>query len=131
METFDYNKKQNRRLGLGIFLLVVGSVFLMKSIGLLIPFWVLSWHTIVLALGLWLGLRKNFRAGGWVLMVLVGGIFTLRDLVSFDMSGYTTAMLFIGMGMYLILKPKKHLHFCDFSGRKGRVDFGDQMPKSE
>jgi cellulose synthase/poly-beta-1,6-N-acetylglucosamine synthase-like glycosyltransferase len=121
METFDNNKRQNRRLGLGIILLIFGSIFLMKNIGLFIPFWVLSWHTILLAVGMWFGYKKNFKAGGWVLMVLVGGIFTLRDILFFDISSYIPAMVLIGLGLYLILKPKKHMQFCDFGHRKDHV----------
>jgi predicted membrane protein len=129
METFDNNKRQNRRLGWGIFLLVLGAMFLMKNIGLFMPFWVLSWHTILLALGLWFGYRKNFRAGGWVVMVLIGGIFTLRDVVFFDISSYTTALVLIGLGLYLILKPKKEMHFCDFGNRKSKVNFEETINK--
>lgn len=118
METFDHKKRQNRRLGLGIILLVFGSIFLMKNLGLFIPFWVLSWHTIILAIGIWFGYKKHFKAGGWVAMVLVGSIFTLKDILLFDISSYTPAMLLIGLGLYLILKPKKELHFCDFREKK-------------
>lgn len=129
METFNNNKRQNRHLGIGIFLLVLGAVFLLKNLGMFIPFWVLSWHTILLALGLWFGYRKNFRAGGWVVMVLIGGVFTLRDIVSFDLSSYTTAIILIGLGLYMILKPKRTVNFCDFGNRKPKVNFEDILNK--
>ncbi len=129
METFNNNNRQNRRLGVGIFLLILGSIFMMKNFGLIIPFWVTNWHTILLALGLWFGYKKNFKAGGWVVMVLIGAIFTMKDIVFFDMAAYTKPLVLIGVGLYLILKPKKELHFCDFGHRKPNVDFGDAMPK--
>ncbi len=123
METFNNNnRQQNRHMVVGIFLLVVGAVFMMKSIGFMIPFWVLSWHTILLTIGILIGFRKNFIAGGWVILVLVGGIFTLKEVLFFDISGYTTAMLFMGLGLYMIFKPKKELHFCDFSNRKHKAN---------
>ncbi|HKG08200.1 MAG TPA: hypothetical protein VKB19_17170 [Pedobacter sp.] len=127
MKPFNNNNRKKHHLGLGILFLVLGSLFLLNTIGFIIPFWILSWHTVLLALGLWFGYRKNFKAGGWVVMVLVGGIFTLKDVIFFDISGYTTAMLFIGMGLYLILKPKKEVRFCDFGNRKERVNFDNQV----
>lgn len=115
----DLNRnKSNRHFGLGIFLLLIGAVFLLRNVGLALPFWIFSWHTIFLAIGLFIGYRKNFRAGGWVLLVILGGIFTLKDLVLFDMSQYTTALILIGVGLYMIFKPKKEIQFCDFGDKK-------------
>lgn len=123
METFNDQKRQNRKRAAGIFLLGLGALFLAKNLGLFFfPAWVLSWHTIVLAIGLLIGYRKNFRAGGWVVMVLIGGIFTLKDIVFFNLAPYTTAMVLMGLGLYLILKPKREVHFCDFGRR--RAHFG-------
>lgn len=123
MNTFNNDKRKKRQLGWGIFLLVLGALFLLKNAGLFIPFWILSWHTILLVIGFWFGYRKQFRAGGWVLMVLIGGIFTLKDVLFFDISSYTTALVCIGLGLYLILKPKRQMHFCDFGPQKRKVDF--------
>jgi hypothetical protein len=109
-------------MAVGIFLMILGAVFMMKTIGLLIPTWVLSWHTILLAAGLLIGLSKNLRFGGWMVLVLVGSIFTLKDVLSFDISGYTTALLLIGLGIYMIFKPKGQLHFCDSRFKKQKVE---------
>lgn len=118
METLDNKTRSNRHFGMGIFLLVIGAIFLLRNIGLSIPFWVLSWHTFFLAFGLLIGYRKNFKAGGWVFFVILGGVFTLKDLVFFDISQYTTALVLIGVGLYMIFRPKKDVQFCDFGNRK-------------
>jgi len=118
METLNNKIKSNRQFGMGIFLLVIGAIFLLRNIGLNIPFWVLSWHTLFLALGLLIGYRKNFKAGGWVFFVILGGVFTLKDLIFFDISQYTTAMVLIGVGLYMIFRPKRDVQFCDFGNKK-------------
>ena len=105
MEKWNDGKKNNS-LWAGLFLLVFGLVFLLKNIGLQLPYWVLSWHTILLAIGLLIGYKKNFQGGGWLAMVLVGAFFTLQRITDANMSKYFFAMAFIIMGLYLIFRPK-------------------------
>lgn len=127
MENFNYNNsKTNKHLTAGIFLIVLGALFMLKALGVLIPFWLLSWHTFLLLAGFLIGFRRNFRPGGWILMVLVGSIFTLKDILFFDISAYTTALLLIGIGIYVIFKPRKSKHFCEFNTHKQNIDFGQQ-----
>lgn len=126
METINRNNKTNRSLTIGIFFMILGSLFLMRNIGLDIPLWIISWHTILLAAGAWIGYRKNFKPGGWIVMMIVGAAFTLKDLMFFDFSPYTSAFILIGVGLYLILKPKREMQFCDeFKRRKEHISMDD------
>ncbi|TDQ08354.1 LiaF transmembrane domain-containing protein [Pedobacter metabolipauper] len=124
MNTLNKNKSE-RQFTIGIVLLVIGMLFILRNFGLLIPFWVLSWHTVMLAIGLLIGYKRNFKPGGWVLLTMIGGIFTLKDIVSFDMTAYTGALVLIGLGLYMIFKPKHEHHFCGFDHKKGKLDFDD------
>ncbi|PWS26894.1 hypothetical protein DHW03_12775 [Pedobacter yonginense] len=124
METFIKKNQADKQLGLGILVLVIGSVFLLRTIGLDLPHWILSWHTVMLGAGLWMGYRRNFTGGGWLALTIIGGIFTLKDITIFDfaLSKITTAVFLIGFGLYLILKPKTHQVF-NSSFEKKPVDF--------
>ena len=106
----NYAEKQN---ALGLLVIVIGSIFLFDNIGLDMPHWILSWHTIMLAAGLWIGYRKNFQGGGWLALTIIGGFFTLQDITIFDfeLSKITTALILIGLGLWVILKPKKYKAF--------------------
>lgn len=121
MENFNQNNKINKHITAGIFLIAIGAIFLLKGLGVLIPFWVLSWHTILLLAGALIGFRRNFKPGGWIVMVLIGSIFTLRQILFFDISAYTTALVLIGLGIYMIFKPRKQKYFYDFSNCKQQV----------
>lgn len=126
METVNNNKKRNRHFGLGILFLFIGCLYLIKNVGVVIPFWVLTWHTILLAIGLFIGFKKDFKAGGWIVLVIVGGIYTLQSILSFSLNPYSGALVFIGLGLYLILKPKKELQFCAYENRRKRFDFEER-----
>lgn len=116
MENFIKKNHDNKQFGLGILLLVIGAIFMLRNTGLDIPHWILSWHTAMLGVGLWLGYRRNFESGSWLAIAIIGGIFTLKDisLFDFDLSKATSALVLIGLGVYLILKPKKIKSFDQF-----------------
>jgi len=129
MENFTKNNQENKQFGLGVLIIIIGAVFLLRNTGLAIPHWILSWHTAMLAVGLWLGYRKNFESGSWLAITIIGAIFTLKDisLFDFDLSRFTTAMVLIALGAYLILKPKKIKSFDQFgqnsSPKKESINF--------
>lgn len=103
MET--YKKNNSNRIGSGLLLLVLGLIFFLRNVGIGIPGWIFSWHTLLLATGIMIGSRRNFRGGGWLIMVLIGGYFTLDNIIGMNLSQYTFAGLLIILGLYLILKP--------------------------
>lgn len=127
METLIKKNHADKQLGLGILILVIGSVFLLRNTGIDVPHWVLSWHTIMLGAGLWMGYRKNFQGSGWLALTIIGGIFTLRDISIFDfnLSGISIPMILIGLGVYVILKPKKVQNFDQYFEKKP-VDFTEK-----
>ncbi|SHG00809.1 LiaF transmembrane domain-containing protein [Pedobacter caeni] len=129
---------KNNRVWSGLILLVIGLVFFLGNMGIRIPHWVLSWHTLLVIIGLLIGYKRNFDGGGWWVMVLVGGYFTLEDIADFNMSKYYFACAFIIGGIYLILKPKgkgfnaekwkkKHANFNTDFGFGGMGDGSGDM----
>jgi len=113
MENLIKKNHADKQKALGILVIVIGSVFLLDNIGFDLPNWILSWHTIMLAAGLWIGYRKNFQGGGWLALTLIGAYFTLQDItiLDFELSKITTALVLIGLGLWVILKPKKYKTF--------------------
>lgn len=126
METFIKKNQADKQLGLGILIVVIGSVFLLRNSGLDIPRWILSWHTIMLGAGLWMGYRKNFQGSGWLALTIIGAIFTLKHIVIFDfeISKITGALAFIALGLYLMLKPERKINFHNTQQEK-KADFSD------
>jgi len=91
----------------GLIVLLIGIAFLLSNFGIHMPHWVFSWHTILLVIGLAVGFKRNFNGGGWLVMVLIGGYFTLEDMAGMDLSKYYFAFAFIALGLFLILRPNK------------------------
>lgn len=125
METLAKNNKFNRHIVAGAIVTALGLLLMLDNLGLHIPHWILSWHTVMLAVGLLIGYRKDFKVSGWLVLVIIGGIYTLKDIAFFDFSRFTSAFVLIGLGAYLLLKPAKKPAFWDFSDKKP-VDFGNK-----
>ncbi|GAA4209907.1 hypothetical protein GCM10022289_36280 [Pedobacter jeongneungensis] len=124
METLINKNRADKQLGLGILILVIGSVFLLRNTGIDVPHWILSWHTIMLGAGLWMGYRKNFQGSGWLALTIIGGLFTFKaiNIFDFDLFRVSIPMVLIGLGLYVILKPKKVQNFDQYFEKKP-IDF--------
>lgn len=97
----------SNRVWTGGVILFLGLVFLLRNIGINIPGWIISWHTFLILIGLLVGYKRNFEGAAWLVMIIVGGIFTLRDVADINFSKYYFAIGFIVLGLFLIFKPKK------------------------
>jgi hypothetical protein len=113
METLS-NYKSKRYFTIGVLLLAIGVISMVQNIGVFIPDWVISWHSIMLAIGILIGYRKNFKAGGWIILVLIGGLFTLESILTISFASYMPALVLIGLGAYLLLKPASIKGHCNF-----------------
>jgi predicted membrane protein len=97
------------RIWTGVFLLIIGTAALLKSYlvpGL--PEWLFTWQMLLIILGLFIGVRHNFRGGPWFVLMLIGGAFLLNeyypDLID---SRYIWPVVLIILGAFLILKPRR------------------------
>ena len=110
MENLNNNINTNRsgRMLSGLVIVIIGLAFLLDNIGFDIPHWVFSWHTFLIVIGVFVGVRRNFKGSGWLIMVLIGSYFTIDDItgLDFDASKYALGIGLIILGGYLLLKPK-------------------------
>lgn len=103
------NNKHNNtsRVWSGLIILGVGLVFFLRNIGINIPSWVISWHVLLILIGLLVGYKRGFSGMGWLIMVMVGGFFTFESISNYDLGKYYPAIGFIILGLFVIFKPKR------------------------
>ncbi|MDO6432971.1 LiaF-related protein [Flavitalea sp. BT771] len=104
-----YVDRRSGRVGAGLFLLLIGGVLLVDQMGVPLPGWLFSWHVLLIAVGLFLGLRHNFRGGSWAILILVGGFFLLQDTfpdIPLRRFAWPAALIFIGL--VIIFSPRRH-----------------------
>lgn len=91
----------------GLFILVIGIVALMRTSIPGFPRWAFGWEILLLAFGLFIGLRHNFRGGAWLVLVLVGGIFLLRRIFPEFSFNQIWPVVLIVVGLFIILRPRR------------------------
>ncbi|EDM36546.1 putative transmembrane protein [Pedobacter sp. BAL39] len=128
MEKGNLCKNNSNRVWTGAVILIIGLIFLLKNVGVEIPGWVISWHTLLILIGLLVGYKRNFEGGGWLVMVLIGSFFTVRDILDVNLSKYFFAIGFIVMGLFLIFKPKR---ISSKKWKKKYANFDQVQPMGE
>lgn len=100
----------------GLVLVGIGGLIFAHQAGVDIPGWVFSWEMIVITVGVYIGARRSFRPGGWIIPILVGCVFLANDwLWRFnDLRHYLWPSVIILIGLYMIFRPRrKRGHFWD------------------
>jgi predicted membrane protein len=92
----------------GLFLLLIGGLALVKSFGVPMPVWLFSWQMLLIAIGLFIGLRKGFRDGGWFVPIIVGGIFLVNEyLMDGSLRRHMWPLILIALGVIFLIRPKR------------------------
>jgi predicted membrane protein len=111
MEQND-KRKYNRSHGSGhvfsgLILLAAGALLLASRAGAPVPDWLFSWHSLLIAIGLFIGFRSNFRNPGWVIMFSIGGFFLLDDVMpGYKFHDFILPAILITVGAFFLTRPK-------------------------
>ncbi len=77
-------KKMSSSFWVGAIILTIGGILLLDRMDLFyFPGWLFSWKTILIAIGLIMGINKRFEGIGWLVMILVGAFFLIDDIPGF------------------------------------------------
>jgi predicted membrane protein len=99
----------------GFILLLVGGVLLAKQLGVIFPEWLIRWETLLIAIGLLVGIKSRFQHFGWLVPVGIGTFFLMNDFYP-DLRNFVWPIVIIGIGLLIILRPhrqKKSLLIAD------------------
>jgi predicted membrane protein len=104
-------EKQNTRIGnsfwLGLIVVAVGGLLLLDRLDYdLVPYWLISWKTLLIAIGVAIGLRKNFQGIGWIVLIIVGSFFLIEDIpgIDFEVRRYVFPVIVISIGLLILFR---------------------------
>jgi predicted membrane protein len=130
----------NKRVVLAGLLIITGFVFLLKSLGLIPPFfwWIFSWEMILIAIGVFILLARGAILPG-VILIGVGSYFLLQDIGFYWIDHWMIwAIILIAVGMIVLLRrdipgAKHHgkwkggSHFSHSESTDPGVDYIDEV----
>jgi predicted membrane protein len=73
------------------------------------PPWLFTWPMILIAVGLYSGIKHQFRNPGWIIMIIVGSVF-LADHVNmgFNLHRFIIPIAIISVGLIMIVRPRRN-----------------------
>src|ERR1043165_6382195 len=102
------SQRTHGNVWLGFLLLIIGAGLVLHQMNLALPYWLFSWKTLLITIGLFVGFRSGFQGPTWIILILIGGIFLLQDLVPWmhwHQYGWPIALIIVGL--FLILRPRR------------------------
>ena len=113
-----------------MFVLLIGGLLLLDEMGFPLPDWMFNWHVLLIAIGIFLGIRHGFRGGAWLILILVGGFFLVQEnypRIPLHRFLWPSVLIFVGL---LIMLPRrrhrwKHEWREDY-GRRWRDKYRDK-----
>lgn len=119
-----WEQRMERRSGhnhiwTGLFILLIGVAALIKASVTNLPDWMFSWQTFLIALGLFVGFKNGFKGASWLILILIGSAFLLRDFYpDLAIRRYIWPSVLIVVGALLVLRPRRSQWECSEASKK-------------
>lgn len=102
---YGHKQKLSSSIWVGGLILAIGSVLLLDRMDLLyFPYWLFSWKTLLIAIGVIFGINRKFEGIGWLVMILIGTFFLIDDIPGFpyDVDRYAFPVGIIVVGAFIV-----------------------------
>jgi predicted membrane protein len=120
MNNLEESHRRGKVVG-GIIIVLVGALFLAREMGVIMPPWLLSWKVLLIVAGLFVGIKHAFRNWGWMIPVIIGGVFLMQDIYpQFVISNYFWPLAIIVFGLIIIFKPRRKWRDYEWKGGSGK-----------
>lgn len=96
---------KHSRVWTGIFILMIGIAAMLKTAFPDLFGWLFTWEMLLIAIGLFIGVRHNFRGIAWFVLILIGSIFIANRFYDFTFR-FTWPLILIAIGLFIIMKPR-------------------------
>lgn len=97
------------RIWSGMLLLAVGGLLLARQLSPSMPDWLFRWPMLLVAIGLLISFKSNFKNAGGIILILVGGAFVLNDIIpNAHMERFIWPGILIIAGIVFIIRPKSN-----------------------
>jgi predicted membrane protein len=105
----DFNEGHGRGgAWTGVFILLIGVAAFLKVYMPELPRWIFSWPTLLITIGLFIGVRHQFKGAAWFVLIIVGSVFLYDKMnIGFSLRPYIWPVGLIAIGIFLIVRPRR------------------------
>ena len=110
------NTSHNGKTMAGIIIVIIGGLLLIDQFDIFfIPHWLFSWPMWIIAYGLYMGGKYNFRKPAWLWMIVIGTAFLLTKNVD-NSERLVWPMAIIGAGAWMLMRHNNKLVGTQYPG---------------
>jgi hypothetical protein len=121
----------NGRLWTGLVIILVGGIWLAREAGADIPHWLTGGPIWLVALGLFIGARCNFKNWFWLIPILIGVAQIIdREFWRYNIKPFIWPAVLVAVGLFIIFRPRRKKGENQFDWRE-HVGKGTDMSSSE
>ncbi len=107
-----FERHGNNRWG-GLILILIGIIFLLQKIPQtsgLFTSWLFSWPSLLIVIGLFLGIKHRFRNIVWLILILIGAYSLLynNDIIDLNLRPYLVPIAIIAIGFTVLLNKNRN-----------------------
>lgn len=99
----------NSRNIVGAIVIIVGIFLLLNNLNLgnWFPSWLFSWPTILIIIGLVIGVNSQFQKKSAIILLIIGGASLISRMMRTDFGSVTVPIIIISLGIYFIMSKRK------------------------
>lgn len=119
-DQFKMRRRNNGYLT-GLILVLIGGALLVERMGVPVPEWLFTWPMLLIVIGIYSGIKHNFRNNTWIILLAIGGFFLVNDFMpELRLEPFFWPILIIAVGILFLVRPrnKEWTHYWD--GNRGR-----------
>jgi predicted membrane protein len=130
------NNREGGRVIAGLILVGIGAAFLLRNTGFILPYWLFSWPVILILVGVYSGVKHNFRNNSWLILIGIGGFFLADKFIpDFRLAHTFWPVVIIGAGILIMFSSRKNSWFGNENWRnkdnwRGKGKWSNQMGAS-
>ncbi|MCT1530335.1 MULTISPECIES: LiaF domain-containing protein [Sphingobacterium] len=100
------NNKSSNLVGFIIIFLGVAILFKNLNMGNIVPNWMFGWETILIIIGLVIGINSKFEKKSSIVLIIIGSVFLLKNELDIHLGRFLIPAAAIALGFYLINRNK-------------------------
>ncbi|MFO0358673.1 MAG: LiaF transmembrane domain-containing protein [Sphingobacteriaceae bacterium] len=104
---WETNNRRGKIAG-GVLIVLLGSLYLARELGAMIPYWVFSWKMFLIMMGLVVGIKSSFKRPMWFVLIAIGSAFLISDFnPDWNIKPIIWPIALIVIGLVMIFKPRR------------------------
>lgn len=118
-------RDHDNRFLAGVFIVGIGILLFLQKLHFPIPSYIFHWPGILMMIGLYIGIKSNFKNRSAYILLIIGGIFLANDMFyNYDLHDFSVPVILIVIGLVFILKPKNDWNRSRWKGRSWDINSG-------